>query len=335
MEFGIFDHLDRNDRPLGDYYEDRLQIIEAYDKAGFYGYHVAEHHSTPLGMAPSPSVFLAALVQRTERLRFGPLIYALPLYHPIRLIEEICMLDQMSGGRMEIGFGRGASPIELGLYGIDPDHAEGMYTEALEIVLAGLTGEPLSFHGAFYDFDKVPMTIQPVQKPHPPIWYGMHSPDSAERAARQALNVVSLDGAADTRVLVDRYRRVWRENGGIDATEPRIGMSRFIVIAETDHEALGAARRAYPVWHNSFNHLFRQYNSAPRHPRPPQFDDMVEIGQAVAGTPDKVAAFLESEIAESGITYMIGQFAFGDMTVAESLRSVDLFARHVMPELRK
>ena len=102
---------------LADYYEDRLKIVEAYDRAGFYGYHLAEHHATPLGMAPSPNVFLAAVAQRTRRLRFGPMVYVLPLYHPLRLIEEICMLDQMSGGRLEIGFGRGASPIELAIYG--------------------------------------------------------------------------------------------------------------------------------------------------------------------------------------------------------------------------
>src|SRR5689334_21576566 len=114
MKFGVFDHLDRNDLALADYYEARLKIIEAYDRHGFYAYHVAEHHSTPIGVAPSPSVFLSAIAQRTRDLRFGPMVYALPLYHPIRMIEEICMLDQMSGGRLEIGFGRGSSPIELG-----------------------------------------------------------------------------------------------------------------------------------------------------------------------------------------------------------------------------
>src|ERR1700726_5062050 len=110
MEFGVFDHLDRDDQTLGDYYAARLQIIEAYDRLGFYAYHLAEHHSTPLGMAPSPSVFLAAVAQRTRRLRFGPLVWAMPLHHPLRLIEEICMLDHLSGGRLEIGFRRGAAP---------------------------------------------------------------------------------------------------------------------------------------------------------------------------------------------------------------------------------
>ena len=113
MEFGVFDHLDRHGGALADYYEDRLKIAEAYDRAGFYAYHLAEHHATPLGMAPSPSVFLAAVAQRTTRLRFGPLVWPMPLHHPLRLIEEICMLDQLSGGRLELGFGRDAAPIEL------------------------------------------------------------------------------------------------------------------------------------------------------------------------------------------------------------------------------
>ena len=110
MEFGEFHHLERNDLPLHEYYEARLKLIEAYDAAGFYAYHLAEHHSTPIGMAPSPSVFLSAVAQRTRRLRFGPMVYALPLHHPLRLIEEICMLDQLSGGRLEIGFGVGLLP---------------------------------------------------------------------------------------------------------------------------------------------------------------------------------------------------------------------------------
>src|SRR5580700_837428 len=166
MEFGVFDHLDRDDQALGDYYRSRLQIVEAYDRLGFYAYHVAEHHSTPLGMAPSPSVFLAAVAQRTRRLRFGPLVYALPLYHPLRMIEEICMLDQMSGGRLDIGFGRGSSPAELSYYGEDPAEAQEVYAEALEIVRAGLTQRSLTYAGRRFRFTDVPMELEPLQKPH-------------------------------------------------------------------------------------------------------------------------------------------------------------------------
>ena len=107
VAFGIFDHVDRGDEPLAALFAHRLQLAEAADAAGFRTYHVAEHHATRLGMAPSPGIFLAALAQRTRRLRFGPLVYLLPLYAPLRLIEEVCMLDQLSGGRFELGVGRG------------------------------------------------------------------------------------------------------------------------------------------------------------------------------------------------------------------------------------
>src|SRR5262245_4818394 len=157
MHFGVFDHLDRNNLPLADYYEARLQIVAAYDRLGFYAYHVAEHHATPLGMAASPSVFLAAIAQRTRRLRFGTLVYALPLYHPLRMIEEVCMLDHMSGGRLEIGFGRGSSSPEIAYFGHDPADAQAIYAEALELIIKGLTEATLTFRGKFFHFDNVPM----------------------------------------------------------------------------------------------------------------------------------------------------------------------------------
>jgi len=126
MRIGVFDHMDRGDTPLPQFFEDRLQLCEMYDRAGFYGYHVAEHHATPLGMAPCPGIWLAAIAARTKQLRFGPLVYLLPLYHPIKLLEEICLLDQMSSGRMLLGVGRGISPIELGDGGRDPEQTPAM-----------------------------------------------------------------------------------------------------------------------------------------------------------------------------------------------------------------
>ena len=295
MEFGIFDHLDRNDLPLDEFYESRLMLIEAYEQAGFYAYHVAEHHSTPIGMAPSPSVFLSAIAQRTKTLRFGPMVYALPLHHPLRLIEEICMVDQLSGGRLEIGFGRGSSPVEVSFYGQDPAKAQDIYTEARELILRGLTQKTLTFEGKFFSFKDIPMELEPLQKPHPPMWYGVHSVEAADRAARQSLNMVSLDSASDTRKYHDRYRQVWLELHGDRAT-PKLGLSRFIVIAENDQEALTMARRAYPIWHKHFYFLFSLRGGTPAHPRPAEFDKMMEIGQAVAGSPQTVGKFLQAQL---------------------------------------
>ena len=333
IEFGVFDHLDRGDLPLKDFYEARLKLIEAYDRAGFYAYHVAEHHSTPLGMAPSPSVFLAAIAQRTRRLRFGPLVYALPLHHPLRLIEEICMLDQLSGGRLEIGFGRGSSPNEIAIYGPNPADAQRIYAEGLEVILQGLSKRTLSFRGEFFSFDNIPMELEPLQKPHPPVWYGVHSVASAERAASEGFHVVSLDTARETRAYADRYRKVWREARGDSHGMPKIGISRFVVIAGSDEEALAAARRAYPRWRRSFYLLYELRGGAPVHERPRSFDELMEAGQGIAGAPETVAAFLQAELTESQASYLVGQFAFGDLSLSESLRSVELFSRHVVPAL--
>jgi alkanesulfonate monooxygenase SsuD/methylene tetrahydromethanopterin reductase-like flavin-dependent oxidoreductase (luciferase family) len=333
MEFGVFDHLDRTGQSLPDYYENRLKIAEAYDRAGFYAYHIAEHHSTPLGMAPSPNVFLAAVAQRTKRLRFGPLVFVLPLYHPLRLISEICMLDQMSNGRLELSFGRGASPIEVEYFGVAPDARQDIYAEAVEVILHGLTHKTLDFHGKHFNFDNVPMELAPLQKPHPPLWYGVHAPDSAERAAKRNLNVVSLDSPADTRLSIERYRATWRAPYP-GAVMPKLGLGRFIVVAETDAEAQHLARRAYLPWHNSFTYLPRLYGRAQTHPRPPEWDALVEVGQGIAGSPKTVTAFLQAQLAETGCNYVVCQFAFGDLTLEECRRSIKLFADAVMPVLR-
>jgi alkanesulfonate monooxygenase SsuD/methylene tetrahydromethanopterin reductase-like flavin-dependent oxidoreductase (luciferase family) len=333
MEFGIFDHLDASGAPLADYYEERLALAEQFDRAGFFCYHLAEHHATPLGMAPSPSVFLAALAQRTKRLRFGPMIYALPLYHPLRMIEEICMLDQMSGGRLDVGFGRGASPIELELYGTDPKDARDIYDESLAVVMQGLRNGRVDFKGKHFRFDNVPMAMAPVQKPHPPVWYGVHANDSAARSAKQGLNVISLDGVTATKGFSESYRTAWRDAGHAGAM-PKFGLGRMLVIADTDAEARRIAERAYPVWNASFNHLFKVYDRMPQHPRPPQFSAIEADGRGFCGSPATVTQIIRKQMAEAGADYFVGQFAFGDMTLAEMTRSVALFVDQVMPALR-
>lgn len=333
MEFGVFDHVDRSDLPLADYYEARLKIIETYDRNGFFGYHMAEHHATPLGMAPSPSVFMAAIAQRTKRLRFGPMVYALPLYHPLRMIEEICMVDQMSRGRVEIGFGRGSSATEIEFYGQNPTDSQSIYAEALELIIKGLTEPNLTFEGKHFSVKDMPMALEPFQKPHPPIWYGVHAPDSAERAARRGLKVIDLDTPAATRECFDRFRAIWREAHSREPL-PLMGIGRFIVVGDTDAEALALARRAYPRWHKSFTYLHARARYIPAHPRPPHFDGVLADGRGIAGSPETVVAALRKQIDETGANYVVGQFAFGDMTTEETLHSIELFTRHVMPALR-
>jgi alkanesulfonate monooxygenase SsuD/methylene tetrahydromethanopterin reductase-like flavin-dependent oxidoreductase (luciferase family) len=334
LEFGVFDHLDRNALPLKDFYEERLKIVEAFERAGFYAYHVAEHHFTPLGMAPSPSVFLSAIAQRTTRLRFGTFVYALPLHHPLRVMEEICMLDHLSGGRVEIGFGRGSVPYEITYYAQSADERQQIYAERLELILKAFSSKVLNWDGKYDRFVNVPIEIEPLQKPHPPLWYGAHSPDSAERAARKGLNVVNNDVPDVTRASLARYREVWREANGAAAPEPKMGMVRFVVVAETDVQAKALANRAYPVWLRSFNHLHDTHGTRPQFARPESFDVIEERGLGIAGAPETVRAFLAAQIADCGANYVVGQFAFGDLTLAETTRSIGLFGERVIPGLR-
>jgi alkanesulfonate monooxygenase SsuD/methylene tetrahydromethanopterin reductase-like flavin-dependent oxidoreductase (luciferase family) len=334
LEFGVFDHLDRNDLPLREYYEQRLKVIEAFDRSGFYAYHVAEHHFTPLGMAPSPSVFLSAIAQRTQRLRFGTFVYALPVHHPLRLLEEICMLDHLSGGRLEIGFGRGSVPFEISYYGQNAEERQQIYAERLELILKAFTVKRLEWNGKYDQFKNVPMEMQPLQQPHPPLWYGAHSPDSAERAARKGLHMVTNDMPKPTRAMVARYRQVWSETQNATAM-PKMGMVRFIVVSDTDESALAIARRAYLCWRARFVYLSEMNGTQPNSPlRVDNFDTLIEQGQAVAGAPETVRKFLATQIDDSGINYIVGQFCFGDLALDEMLRSVQLFAEEVAPSLQ-
>jgi alkanesulfonate monooxygenase SsuD/methylene tetrahydromethanopterin reductase-like flavin-dependent oxidoreductase (luciferase family) len=258
--FGLFDWIDRGTASLQQLYQDRLQLIEAADAAGFFCYHLAEHHATPLGMAPSPALFLAAAAQRTRRIRLGPLVYLLPLYHPLRLIEEVCMLDQLSGGRLELGVGRGVTPYELRYFGVDPAATRTMFNESLTVLLASLTSSRLTFKGEHYQYSDVPMELHPLQRPYPPLWYPTHNPDSVQYAARHGLNFVGLGPAAAVREHVDAYWQTWERHrhdpGRLNAhvAAPKVGILRQVFVADTDEEALAAARgtrRLVPIDHQA------------------------------------------------------------------------------------
>jgi alkanesulfonate monooxygenase SsuD/methylene tetrahydromethanopterin reductase-like flavin-dependent oxidoreductase (luciferase family) len=243
------------------------------------------------------------------------------------------MLDQMSGGRLDVGFGRGASPIELDLFGTNPADARDIYDEALAIVVRGLSERSVSFKGKHFSFENVPIEIEPLQKPHPPLWYGVHANDSAARSAKAGLNVISLDVVEATRGFSDSYRAAWKETGR-PGPMPKFGLGRMLVVADTDAEALRLAERAYPVWNASFNYLFKVYNRMPQHPRPPQFSAIQNDGRGFCGSPKTITEIIRKQMADAGADYFVGQFAFGDLTLAETKHSIELFARDVMPALR-
>ena len=337
MRFGVFDHVDRNARvPLGTFYADRLALVEEYDRAGFHGYHVAEHHATPLGLAPSPSVYLAAVAQRTTRLRFGPLVYTLPLYHPIRLLDEIGMLDQMSGGRLLLGIGRGISPLELRYWGLDPETGPEQFAEMRDLILRGLQSERLTFEGKHYRFRDFPVEVPPVQKPYPSLWYGLTRPETIPWCVEHAVNVVTNMAPQPTREITDRYRAAWRAAGKPESAMPMMGFTRHLVVAPTAQAAFDVARPSYARWRDSFLALWRKHDVFPPNVAalaPETLEEAETLGRAVIGTPDRVRQMLARQIAESGVNYVLCRFAFGDMSREQAMRSVRLFTREVMPAL--
>ena len=336
MKFGVFDHLDASGAALGEFYEHRLRLVEAYERIGIHCYHTAEHHATPLGMCPSPSLLHSAIAQRTKRILFGPLVYTLALYHPLRLAEEICMLDHMSGGRFQLGIGRGISPYELGYFGADPAEAGPRYIEAWSVMKQAFGGGTLTHEGRYFTFRDVPIMMQPLQRPHPPLWYGVGNVDGVKWCVENKVNAVVNGPLARVREMTDRYRAEWAAAGHPPATMPLVGTTRHVVIAESEREAVDIARRAYARWHASFMFLWRKHGTQPMFAAfPEDFDAVRKAGLVAAGTPAQVEALLASEIAQTGVNYLLMRFAFGDLKLEESMRSVTLFEQHVMPALSK
>jgi len=329
IDFGVFDHMDRGGFAIGDLYRNRLKLVEAYDKAGFYAYHLAEHHATSLGMSPSPSVFLSAVASRTEKLRMGPMVYVLPVHEPLRLIEEICMLDQLSGGRFQLGVGRGSSPYEIAYFGVNHLTARGQFQEALTCILSGLQGPRLNFEGRHYQYVDVPMILSPVQKPHPPLWYGLVRPEGSVWAAQHKVNVLVNGPVERVKPLTDRYKREWAAaNPG--APMGKMGLSRHVYVADNDEEAHEVAKRAYASWFKSNDELWRAFGAESLH-FPSSYEAAIERGQLICGAPESVRTQLLKHATESGVNYLVCRLAFGDIPVERVLNSVDLLRKEVMP----
>jgi alkanesulfonate monooxygenase SsuD/methylene tetrahydromethanopterin reductase-like flavin-dependent oxidoreductase (luciferase family) len=339
--FGVFDWVDFSDEePPTRLFGERLALGALADELGFATYHVAEHHFTPLGGAPSPSVWLAALARETSRIRLGPLVYLLPLYDPLRLIAEIAMLDHLSNGRLELGVGRGVSPWELGHYGVDAARSREVFEETLEIVVKGMTNATLSHDGRTRpSYRDVPMELHPLQQPYPPIWHATSSPEGIAWAARHGLNLMGLGPAALFGKAVDSYRadleRHRDDPGRFNAhvVEPTIGMMRQVVVAETDAEAEATLAGMFDRWQHSFVKLWVANDDEPKAVGIPTIEKFRAVGAIYCGTPETVRADIEATIAEGGLNYLALCFAWGSISHDDAARSMRLFAEEVMPRV--
>lgn len=362
LRFGIFDHLERrSDVTVDEQYRDRLELLAQADRDGIYGYHIAEHHHSPLCLAPNQSVFLAAVAARTERLRFGPLVYVLPLHNPIRLIEEISMVDQLSGGRFQVGVGRGTGGgTEFAMWGGDPAENNDRYEETLRIIVQGLQSDFLSFQGEYFQYQDLWMELRPKQTPHPPFWYA----GNAEHAAEGGMNFIGTGRIARFAETAARYRQVWEQRqqsgdpGVLILDEPLYGAMKHMYIADSDEEAVERARSAYDAYRAHYpkptpppeqgatgesaseawneaakrSALLRdQANDTSRGPASIDFDRAFGGEALIAGSPATVREYLERYAADSGANYYVGAFQWGDLTHKEASHSLELFTAEVMP----
>jgi alkanesulfonate monooxygenase SsuD/methylene tetrahydromethanopterin reductase-like flavin-dependent oxidoreductase (luciferase family) len=366
MKFGIFDHLERrHDCDLTQVYEDRLRLMAQADEAGIYGYHIAEHHHSPLCLAPNQSVFLAAAAQRTKRLKIGTLVYVLPLYQPIRILEEICMVDRLSNGRVQVGVGRGAGGgSEVALWGGDGTIGDGLFRETLEILLKGFQNEYLNFSGKHYTYEHLWMELRPVQKPHPAFWYA----GNAAHAGDLGMNFIGAGPIHRVKESVAKYLEHWKRGQADPSpctaklTEPLYGAMRHMFIADSDAEAVERARVAHDAYRKHFQRPLppgverkippalaarmaaaRAASAQSDNPdaKRQQFfgpaaadaDTAMAAESLLVGSASTIRDYVLRYARESDANYYVGSFSWGDLTHDESSKSLRLFTEEVMPAI--
>ncbi len=329
IRFGLYDLLEA--RPgigLDQLYRERFELIAAAEQGGLWGYHTTEHHLTPLDATPSPSLFLAAAAQHTSTIRLGSLVHVLPLYEPIRLAEELLMLDGLTGGRLEIGFGKGVSPPEQRLLGRDPDRRDEAMEQALEQMLAILRGEP---------HDGAPVPFRSVQQPLPPLWYA----GNAHYAGQRNLHVV-LGGAAD-RII--ESAQIHKQTAAVttDSTMrlnpdpvPTTAFSRHVLVGRDRERTRRRAIEAWKVYDSNIMTHFRRLEE-PRASNPTLDGDgdlALELGLLAAGSPADVAANLLAVASCAPVDYSISSFCWGSLDHREAMESLQLFIDEVIPLVR-
>ncbi|MFP6712515.1 MAG: LLM class flavin-dependent oxidoreductase [Rhodospirillales bacterium] len=340
MKFGLFDHVDKSTLGLAQQFDDRLEFVAAADEFGLYSYHIAEHHATPLNMVPVPGVYLGAVARLTKRIRLGPLVYLLPLYSPLRLIEEIGILDHLCHGRLDIGVGRGISPYELNYHRVDPESSREIFIEALDVLLKGMTSERLTHQGKHFDYENVPMELPPMQQPHPPIWYGSSNAPGSAWAAEKGYNFVTLGGLELAKGNIAAFKEAYAERNAPGTNVDfeggsAIGVMRHIVIADSHEEAMKLAAPTYDHWHASLTKLERENVRGPAVAKnmPKSAEEAIKVGMVIVGTAETVGEEIERQIEVLGLNYMIIGMYFGSMKHATAMNTLEQFSTKIMPGL--
>jgi luciferase family oxidoreductase group 1 len=338
MNFGTFLLMQSpSARSSAEIYGRALEIAQAAESLGFRSVWLAEHHFSTYGYLSRPVQLATYIAARTARLRVGTAVIVVPLHHPLVIAEEIATLDLLAGGRVDIGLGRGYQHYEFERLGLELESSRARWEESIDIILKAFAGEPFSYDGKFFKIPETTVFPQPLQKPRPPIWITAQSPDSVEGAVRRGFNVltggfgVPIERMAEFRRLFDRM---------VAEVEPptplQVGVQRAVYVTDSAADARAAAEEAR--WNmrvtlslrNHYERVERGRAIPVPAPTEPDVDDLLDRF-LVIGTPDTVIRQITRVRDLVGITHFNCSFWFGDLAQARVLRSMELFAREVMP----
>ena len=324
-------------------FADSMAEIELADQLGFHGVWLVEHHFLPgYSHSSKPELVLAALAQRTARLRLGIAVVPLPYHHPVHVAERVATLDLLSRGRVELGIGRGFSPQEYAAFGIAMPESRQLVDESLAVLRAAARDEPITFSGRHFTLDAVRVVPRPIQRPYPPLWSAAVSPDTFDWAAREGLGVLAGPFKPWLMVASDiaRYRAAWRH-----AETPRIGMTVGMLCLRDGKRARALAAPAMrwfygellritaPVLENLFP-SYEQFHDLGRFRRLLKFGArplLLDLaGLSVVGTPTECIARIE-RYHRAGVTHLLCAVGAGALPTEIVRESLECIAAEVMP----
>jgi alkanesulfonate monooxygenase SsuD/methylene tetrahydromethanopterin reductase-like flavin-dependent oxidoreductase (luciferase family) len=230
--------------PLVSVYQRAIERFEIMDRTGYDAVWLAEHHFSGFSVCPSVHMMATMAAARTSRLRIGTAVSLAPFYHPLRLAEEIALLDVLSGGRVNWGAGRGFSRGEFEAFGVPPEESTSRFRETVEIVLRAWSDERLTYHGEHFSFDGVEVLPKPMQLPLPPVWMAATSESAIDWAAGRGFSIL-MDPHCTHAELGAKHAR-YREQltaAGFSPAGRDIPMARLIAVAPTAERAAEVARR--------------------------------------------------------------------------------------------
>jgi alkanesulfonate monooxygenase SsuD/methylene tetrahydromethanopterin reductase-like flavin-dependent oxidoreductase (luciferase family) len=351
LEFGWFDGFaerDFADGATADALADHIRTAQLAEQLGYGYYFFIEHQNAPFAVITSPSVYLAAIAQATSTLRFGPMVYQLPMYHPIRLAQDAATLDQISRGRLEFGIGYGTRTYEFEPWHLKFEERRELGNEVMDVVLKAWTEDRVTYHGEFFQFDDAVPRPKPYQQPHPPIWIGAHSNASFDYAAERNYHVgqnIDVDAVAGEKFAY--WREKWKSFNHLTPM-PRTLLARHVHVAETDAQARDEAeaflvKGMRPGSNASASAI--DVSARPEIERTPErvefarvyqgtatsFDFWIENGLAVVGSPETVAARLQEQQATVGYDIFLAQHQISDMPTELAKKSLRLFGEKVIP----